>query len=296
MSPEELQTPEIPRREDPTQRIAAVDEPSPVRCTVPAAFCSIGLGHSHQVALHLAQQDRLEQGSTLAMHIHWIQLLDQEFQPNVVEEAGRILLHPALRGRIESELATFPKAPPFLCAAISGNEYHYVGLTEHPRRFDFVLPERPDLGLRQGVEVIPAGLVRRTLERSMECAIWILRGLRELTGIPVLLIQSPPPVADAEYLRANPGPFGEAIQEHGIMSASMRMKFWLLQSSIYRQRCEEIGFRYVPVPPEVLDSSGFLQQSGWWTDPVHANRWYGEFVLRQIDAAVRESEAYEVSA
>jgi hypothetical protein len=259
-------------------------------------MCSIGLGHSHLVALNLAQQSRMEAGGTVAMHVHWIQLLDEDYQPNVVEQDGKIVLHPALQHKIEAEIAALPEVPPFICVAISGNEYHYVGLTEHPRRFDFVLPERPDLRVRQGVEVIPPSLVRRTLERSMQCAFWIMRGLRDLIDIQVLFIQSPPPVADAEYLRANPGPFAEAVLEYGILPASMRMKFWLLQSSLYRQWCEDLGFRYISAPPDAVDPSGFLMQNGWWTDPVHANRWYGELVLRQIDSAIHNARTREVSA
>lgn len=264
------------------------------QCAVTAQSCAVGIGHSHLMAFVYAQQGRIEQEQPLKTHLHWILLQDDEFNPNLVTKGGRTALNPALQKRLDAELASLPQAPPFLYASISGNEYLYVGHTEHPRPFDFCLPERPELQVRSGVEIIPPSLMRKTLERSMENALAIMGALREATDLPIVFIQSPPPVFSNDHIREHPGPFKEAIDENGVTPPGLRMKLWLLQSSIYRQRCEELGCRFMEVPGEVIDGSGFLREPGSWPDSVHANPWYGEIVLQKIESEFQQSREVEV--
>ncbi len=180
------------------------------QCAVTAQSCAVGIGHSHLMAFVYAQQGRIEQEQPLKTHLHWILLQDDEFNPNLVTKGGRTALNPALQKRLDAELASLPQAPPFLYASISGNEYLYVGHTEHPRPFDFCLPERPELQVRSGVEIIPPSLMRKTLERSMENALAIMGALREATDLPIVFIQSPPPVFSNDHIREHPGPFKES--------------------------------------------------------------------------------------
>ncbi len=270
-------------------------ESAAAKCPAHSLGCTVGLGHSHLDKLVYAQQARLDLGQQLTAHLHWIRLQDEAFNPNVISKGNGMVLNPALRGRLDTEIASLPEVPPFLCASISGNEYLYVGHTEHPRPFDFSLPERPDLPVRSGVEIIAPSLMRKTLERFMANALSIMSALHDAIDIPIVFIQSPPPISSADHIRNNPGPFREAIQEHGVAPASLRMKLWLLQSTIYRQRCEELGCRYLEVPEEAVDSCGFLQETGAWPDSVHANTWYGELVIRKIELAFRESQKAEVT-
>lgn len=258
-----------------------------------ADACTVGIGHSHLMAFVYAQEARIAQGQQIRTHMHWILLQDEEFNPNLVPKGDRTVLNPALRRRMDKEIAALREVPPFLYASVSGNEYLYVGHTEHPRPFDFYLPERPDLPVRSGAEIIASSLMRKTLERSMENAVAIMSALREATDIPIVFIQSPPPVFSNEHIRNNPGPFKEAIQENGVTPSHLRMKLWLLQSSIYRRRCEELGCRYLEVPGEVVDDSGFLQEPGSWPDSVHANPWYGEIVLKRIESEFHQSQGVE---
>ena len=268
---------------------------SVTKCALPSQGCTIGIGHSHLMTFVYAQQARIEQAQPMNVHFHWIQLQDEDLNPNLVENGGRVTLNPVLRRRLDRELATLREAPPFLCASISGNEFLYVGHTEHPRRFDFSLPERPDLTVRSGVEIIPPSLMRKTLERSMQHPLSIMTALREATDIPIVFIQSPPPVMSGDFISGHAGPFREAIEENGVAPPSLRMKLWLLQSAIYRQRGEELGCRYFEIPEEVLDASGFLQETGSWPDSVHANAWYGEILLQKFEGEFRQSQPIEVS-
>jgi len=270
------------------------DVPAP-KFEVPCAKCTVVIGHSHIMALFYVQQDQIDAWQAPTIHLHWILLQDREFQPNIVTEGNRTVLSPAVRRRLDKEIASLREVPPFLCASIGGNEYQFIGHVEHPRPFDFSLPERPDLAVRCGVEIIAPSLMRKTLERSMAHSLSVMSALREATSLPIVFLQPPPPVASADYIRANAGPFQEAIQQNGVASASVRMKLWLLQSSIYRQRCDDLGCRYLEVPREVVDSSGFLQESASWPDSVHGNRVYGASVIRWIDQEFQKSREAEVT-
>ena len=252
-------------------------------------------GHSHLDPFIYAQQARIDRGDPIGTHLHCIQMQSERFRPNITTIDGRTVLHPELRQRIETDIAGLPRVPPFVCATVSGNEYFFVGHTEHPRPFDFVLPDRPELPVRTGVEIIPPSLMRATLERSTANALAIMSALSETIDLPVVFIQSPPPVQSDEHIRNNPGPFKEAIDETGVAPASLRMKLWLLQSLIYRRKCDELGWRFLDVPQEVLDSEGFLQQCAAWPDSVHGNVWYADIFLRRIDTAYREALIPEVA-
>jgi hypothetical protein len=247
------------------------------------------------MSLFYAQQAQLGAWETPTTHLHWIQLQDQEFQPNVVTEGNRTVLSPAVRRRLDQELASLRATPPFLIASISGNEYQFIGHVEHPRRFDFALPGRPDLPVRSGVEIIAPSLMRKTFERWMEQPLSVMGALREATSLPIVFLQSPPPLASTDYIRANAGPFQAAIQENGVAPASLRMKLWLLQSSIYRQRAEDLDCRYLEVASEVVDGSGFLLESASWPDSVHGNRAFGASVIQWIDREFQKSREVEVT-
>ena len=272
-----------------------VDDDTVAKCAVASQNCTVGIGHSHIMSLFYSQQDQLDAWQTPTTHLHWILLQNQEFQPNVVSEGNRTVLSPALRRRLDKELASLREVPPFLIASISGNEYQFIGHVEHPRHFDFALPERPDLPVRCGVEIIAPSLMRKTFERSMEHPLSVMNALREATSLPIVFLQSPPPVASADYIRANAGPFQQAIQENGVAPASLRMKLWLLQSSIFRQRCEELGCRYLEVASEVVDGAGFLLESASWPDSVHGNRSYGASVIQWIDREFQKAHEVEVT-
>lgn len=268
------------------------------KCPPASLGCTVAVGHSHLIALVDAQKARIQQGQELTTHLHTILLQDEELQPNVILDGRRTTLSPALRRHLDNELAALTETPPFLCASIGGNEHFLVGLTEHPQPYDFSLSGRPDLAVRSGVQIIAPSLMRKTLERSMAdttLSLAIMTALREATDIPIVFLQSPPPVSSSDFIRNHPGPFQSAIEENGIAPASLRMKLWLLQSSIYRQHCEELGCRYLEVPAEAVDGSGFLQEIGSWQDSIHASPWYGELVLKQIDMALQPSQAAEVA-
>jgi nicotinamidase-related amidase len=249
----------------------------------------VGIGHSHLEALRDAWATR-DQPGTEHPAGHFLQMLAPEYNPNLSPDAT---LNPALRAALDEALSA-KGATPVLFDCISGNEYHFIGLTNHPRPFDFALAARPDLPPQTGAEIIPAALMRATLHAHIAPALATMTALRRATDLPIWHVQSPPPLPDNDYIRQNASVFAAQIAEHGVAPASLRMKLWLLQSEIYRAHCEAIGIRFVPVPAAVCDAAGFLLRAGWVWDPAHSNAWYGAHVLDQLEslaAAARRDRA-----
>ena len=126
--------------------------------------------------------------------------------------------------------------------------------------------------------------MRQSLHAQMRHALAILTALAPSLPHRLWHVQSPPPLPDNDHIRLHPTHFADQVAELGISPPSLRMKLWVLQSEIYRDHCEAMGIGFLPVPDDAMDAQGFLDQRGWLPDPAHANAWYGELVVRQLDA------------
>ena len=256
-------------------------EALPSTSAAPAARPSIlGIGHSHLVTIQESYQRRVANGELPTGR--FIQLGTPALEPNLLPDGT---IGSALAAVIEAGMQgqASEAGPPFVFDSVSGNEYHFIGLVNHPRPYDFVLPSRPDLPLRPDAEIIPAALMRRVLRAQMMGAYAVMRALRATIEGPILHVQSPPPLSSNDFIRDNPIQFADQIAERGVAPPGFRMKLWLLQSELYRAFCDELGFGFLPVPRAGCDAEGFLAREGWRPDPAHANNWYGLMVLEQIE-------------
>ncbi len=257
-------------------------DPAPVasdRSTRPGRL--VGVGHSHLQAIQDACQLRQQADPAQAPRPGFVQLLAPELTPTLMPNGS---LNPNVLAAISSATTADDHSEPFLFDCVSGNEYHFIGLVNHPRPFDFVLPSRPELPLGRGTEIIPSDLMRQSLQAQMRHALAILTALARSLPHRFWHVQSPPPLPDNDHIRLHPTHFADQVAEHGISPPSLRMKLWVLQSEIYRDHCEAMGIGFLPVPDGAVDAEGFLDQRGWLPDPAHANNWYGELVVRQLDA------------
>ena len=243
----------------------------------------LGVGHSHLSALADALPGRAPRRG---LEFRLIPMIDPAFEPNLEHVEGGTALNRAFRARLRTEEAEDADVP-FVFDCISGNEHHFLGLVNHARPFDFVLESAPDLPLTPGAEVIPAGLMRERLHHAIGMARETLAGLRAATALPIWHVQSPPPVPDPDHIRRHASVFADAVAEHGVAPATLRLKLWRLQSEAYRAACADGGIGFLPVPEAALDPDGFLRPNGWGPDPTHANAWYGALVLDQVEALFR---------
>jgi hypothetical protein len=250
----------------------------------------LAVGHSHLQALIEAQTERIAAGRSNEESIQFIQLLEPEYNPNVRSDNGRWVLKEALAERLQRDLAIRDNRAQSIVDCVAGNEYHFIGLANHPRPFDFVLPTAPHLPLQPNAEIIPTTLITQTMRHALQYALAVLTALREATSLPIWHVQSPPPVPSEAHIMAHPTHFKDALKQYGVAPAVLRWKLWRLQSEIYLEACESQGISFLPTPPAAMDQDGFLVESGWNPDPTHANKWYGDLVLSQIAALHEQVE------
>lgn len=220
------------------------------------------LGHSHVV--------QLEQAAT-AMGVPYRSLNLWGFgRPVLYDEAT-----PRLNPRLEAMLDDF------VISAVGGSAHDMIGLAQHPRRFDFVLPGRPDLPLDVGAEILPAAAVSRAIALKMEDEQLDLVRALVRPGRRVLHVESPPPSPPGDRLTEEMGMLPYAVGAAGPSSPWLRFKLWRLHSDIFRRACEAAGVEFVPHPAAALVDGVHLRPE-MYDHPCHANALYGQLVLRQI--------------
>jgi hypothetical protein len=224
------------------------------------------IGHSHLTAVQFAH---IEAGGGTEIEFFGVTL--PKFHP---ESEGR-RLHPAIQARIDA-------APSKLhVSMLGGNDHCVICLANDPRRFDFVLPEEPDLYTDPQAEIIPASLLRVELKRRITRYLDALEAYRAAVPGRLVHIESPPPVPSEMFIGSHPDTFGGVLAERGVAPALFRYKMWRLHSGLYREACARLGVEFLPVPREMQDEQGMLVQPAW-RDATHANTFYGRYVLAQL--------------
>ncbi len=246
------------------------------------------VGHSHLVALQRAADEH----PPLAVNLTFLQLRDDRYRPEFERRSRRPDSPARLNRRLLRDITRVLGRNGVLVSCIGGNSYNILGLLNHPRPFDFVLPSQPRLEIAAEHELIPACLVREILRERLDAHNFtILRALRAAIGRPMYHLESPPPVPSEEHIRKFPGVFRDRMAACGVSPAALRYKLWRLQSELVQEACAAEGIVFVPVPDEARDDSGFLSETAWNPDPTHGNAWYGACVLRHIAAIAANSDA-----
>lgn len=192
----------------------------------------------------------------------------------LVDESAPPALHPTLVERLAGKT---------VISLVGGNTHNQIGLVRHPRPFDFVLPSEPELPADDG-ELIPSAALETVLHKRMSPALSIMKLLRRHAAGPMFHLESPPPVADDDYIRASIDPYfqRQGIAELGIVSPRLRYKLWRLHSELVRRACVALKIEFVACPAEAL-VGGFLRAE-LCGNATHANERYGAMLLSQIEA------------
>jgi len=232
----------------------------------------LAIGHSHLEALRLGA----EAGGR--GDVDFLSLADPKQQNFFASDGnGGITL-----ARAEAERITKAGYMAILCA-LRGNAHAKLGLLNHPRRFDFVLPDEPDLPFDCRAELVPYALIRKAMLREMAQQRIMLKALCGGVTTPIVMLAAPPPVPSEEHIRRYPSWFKDKIGEAGISPLWLRYKLWRLQTKLAAETAEKLCIEMLPSPAEAADSQGMLREDCWNTDPTHGNATYGEMVWRQID-------------
>jgi hypothetical protein len=172
--------------------------------------------------------------------------------------------------QLRSDLAERVLRGQIVLSVIGGSAHTVLGMVEHPRPFDFVLPSDPDIPIEEGREIIPAGAVRAKLSEIAAPYFAQLPGLLATTASPIFHLEPPPPVADeARIAPFVPWPNFPG-QPRQIAPKWLRYKLWRLHSEL-------IG----SAPLAAMDEEGFLAKD-FDQDGAHANAAYGALVLEMM--------------
>lgn len=238
------------------------------------------IGHSHLVCIRQAFDQR--EGRVEGLDLEFLPLADPHFAPNLGPKGG-------LNARI-AQAVTAPRYEAVV-SIIGGNAHFSLGLVNNPRRYDFVLPEAPDLPLEAGAEVIPYGLMMHHLIGFSHETTPVLAAVRALVPrIPFLHLESPPPVPD-ENVNRHAKHFAPLIKHYGLSRRERVWRFWRLQGLMMQRICAERGITYLPVPASMMDERGLLVREAWRDDPTHAGPAYGHAVLDQLSAHFAKGNA-----
>lgn len=172
-----------------------------------------------------------------------------------------------------------------------GNEHNLFYFFEDHRSFDFV--SRHVNKLSFALNVIPQRIVREKFNKtSLQNLRGLLAGIEKAPVFSVAVVGTPPPKRDNEQLRKillNEPYFvdwaadiGENLETVKILSPHIQLKLWFLLQDMLAEAAHQVGVRFIPVAREVMDAEGFLREEYWYPDVTHANRHYGEVMLRQI--------------
>ena len=174
--------------------------------------------------------------------------------------------------------------PQAVCLCLGGNFHNVIGLLENPKPFA--------VGAG-GFGVIPDTGARTLIPNALMRALFLQKAQPELTSqlfaiFPNalrLMLNAPPPVADFEHIRKNPGAFAERIDQ-GPAPAELRLHLYHLQSDVYREIALEQRAKFIEPPGHLFDETGFLAPQFVNDDPTHGNAEYGGEMLTEIQAAM----------
>jgi hypothetical protein len=167
---------------------------------------------------------------------------------------------------------------------IGGNAHTVLGLVEHHRPFDFVLPEEPALPLDPARELVTVDAVRASLAAIDVQYIPILELLLREAGGPVVQVGPPPPVFVADEKREKYPWSMTPDRPRAFAPPWVRYKIWRLSTALIEARCRALQLPFVAAPAEALDANGFLRDD-LRKDVAHANGRYGALVLRALGLA-----------
>jgi len=225
------------------------------------------LGHSHSASLQLAAEAA---GTPLEVLNFW------NLPFGVVTVDGHARLAPELRARL--------RAPLF--SLIGGQVHHDIGLVEHARPFDLILPEHPDWPVQPGAEIIPADAVRAEIRARMTPYLELMDDARAAIDGPMYQLQSPPISTLDAVPTDDPGFVAFFGPDCRMSSPWLRRKLFTIHSDLVQAHCAQAGITFLPCPAAAFDADGFLRP-GLNGTPGHASPAYGALQLRQILALLR---------
>lgn len=173
----------------------------------------------------------------------------------------------------------------FVFSAIGGNQYAVVSTIRHEREFAVLQSEEGESGKTIGLEIIP----HRAFRSFIQSGVWnsdgpVLRKIRSATKAGVFHLTPPPPKFENDFIRQyHESRFAAAgLGELEPTDPAFRLACWTMQRQCLTELCLDADVELLPPPATTVTPEGYLGRAYYGKDVTHANRRYGEQVLRQI--------------
>jgi hypothetical protein len=244
----------------------------------------IGIGHSHISAIKWAANARAEEFSRNGIKFEIISIVEERYRGFWVQNLKTGVDGFSFHKNIEADLGRMLTRADLVFSCFGGNAHNIFGLVQHPKPFDFVLRENPELPIAKDVEILPSFLVESAIKQQggFPESAWGLKAIRSIYLGPIIHCESPPPVPSEDHLMQNAGVFKDKIEQLGLAPRWLRYKLWRLHSHAIKRLCAKNNIAYLGAPLNFLDKDGFLTQEGWNPDATHANINYGHAVVNQL--------------
>lgn len=250
-----------------------------------AGKAAIVLGNSHLSSVVLQLKDRPGEvyggAESLQYFVFDTVRMGTSFQFSVDAGGGNYVINPEILALVDSRVPEGLER--IYISMFGGNAHNALTLLEHPRPFDFILPERPNLPVEPGREFVTSGYINAFLKKMAALALLNMASLKNSVSDRIYHFESPPPVGDNRFILDNlEGYFIEQSNSPRIAPIYLRYKLWRMHSILVSGFCAQAGIEFLPSPPECLDAAGFLKREHG-RDSTHAGASYGGLILTDLE-------------
>jgi hypothetical protein len=233
------------------------------------------VGHSHVAAPYAASVLRTKRGDDCQAEFCFVPLNKKIYQPLIV-------CNDELNGNLVAEIIFQKKRTLFSrCAITVGGSWHAVlGLCEHEARFSTVMTNSES---SKNCYYLTDGLLTGTILSYAKQSLDAIDALSKILPKPVFFLQPPPPIEDNSYIASNASAYSVRVQKTGVADPIERLNIWRQYSNILKNHSQQCAVSFLECPASCVKKNGFLSERAWHVDPVHANAWYGEQVLKQLE-------------
>jgi hypothetical protein len=170
-------------------------------------------------------------------------------------------------------------------SAVGGSQYALLSTVRHPLDYDFAGPAGDHATAVGEVSQVPFRAMEHYFEQSLRDTIGpFFETMRSATRARLFHLAPPPPKEDNAFISAHLESrfVAEGFDDRGPSRPELRLKCWRLQLERLQALCDNFGIDLIMPPSQAVTGEGYLDPFYYADDVTHANRRYGEQVLRQI--------------
>jgi hypothetical protein len=183
-------------------------------------------------------------------------------------------------------------------AIFRGNQHNMLGLLQNSDSFSYVEeingaePSCKD-------NILPSSALRHGFVYTLSDLEYFLNWLRSNFAKPVFVMGPPPPIGDEVYIRQHlDAAFLNRLSGSGLSIANakisprqFRLGLWRMLNGAYASIANSCAAVWIPPPAEAFDEDGCLTRRAYGKDATHANEWYGELRLQQLESTYMTTRA-----